>query len=116
MLAEIEKSKTNDLWRLIYGLGIRHVGERGAQVLADHFGSIDAIENATLERAEAVREIGPVLAASVRAFFDEPRNRELVEAFRQAGREADRRAEGRAGRPAAAGRQDLRDHRRRWRR
>ena len=56
----------NEVWRLLYGLGIRHVGERGAQVLADHFGSIDAIENATLDELEQVREIGPVLAASVR--------------------------------------------------
>ena len=49
VLGEIEKSKSNDVWRLLYALGIRHVGERGAQVLADHFGSIDAIENATLD-------------------------------------------------------------------
>ena len=85
VLSEIEKSKQNDVWRLLYGLGIRHVGERGAQVLADHFGSIDAIESATIEQLQSVREIGPVLAASVRAYFDEPRNRELIEAFRKAG-------------------------------
>lgn len=85
VLSEIEKSKSNDVWRLLYGLGIRHVGERGAQVLADHFGSIDAIEQATLDQLESVREIGPVLAASVRTFFDEPRNRELIEGFRAAG-------------------------------
>ena len=85
VLAEIEKSKSNDVWRLLYGLGIRHVGERGAQVLADHFGSIDAIERATLGELERVREIGPVLAASVRAFFDQPANRELIEGFRKAG-------------------------------
>jgi DNA ligase (NAD+) len=85
VLGEIEKSKTNDVWRLLYGLGIRHVGERGAQVLADHFGSVEAIEAATLEQLERVREIGPVLAASVRSFFDEPGNRELIEKFRQAG-------------------------------
>jgi DNA ligase (NAD+) len=85
VLAEIERSKANDVWRLLYGLGIRHVGERGAQVLADHFGSIEAIERASLDELQAVREIGPVLAASVRAYFDEPRNRELIEAFRTAG-------------------------------
>lgn len=85
VLGEIDKSKSNDVWRLLYGLGIRHVGERGAQVLADHFGSVDAIERATLEELESVREIGPVLAASVRSYFDEPRNRELIEAFRAAG-------------------------------
>jgi DNA ligase (NAD+) len=85
LLAQIEKSKSNDVWRLLYALGIRHVGERGAQVLADHFGSVDAIENASLGELEQVREIGPVLAASVRTFFDEPRNRELIDALRKAG-------------------------------
>jgi DNA ligase (NAD+) len=85
VLGEIKKSKGNDVWRLLYGLGIRHVGERGAQVLADHFGSIDAIENATLDQLESVREIGPVLAASVRSFFDQPGNRELIDGFRTAG-------------------------------
>jgi DNA ligase (NAD+) len=85
LMGEIEKSKRNDVWRLLYGLGIRHVGERGAQVLADHFGSVDAIENATLEQLESVREIGPVLAASVRSFFDQPANRELIDGFRRAG-------------------------------
>jgi DNA ligase (NAD+) len=85
VLAEIEKSKSNDVWRLLYGLGIRHVGERGAQVLADHFGSVDEIQNATLDELEAVREIGPVLAASVRSFFDQPGNRELIEGFRAGG-------------------------------
>jgi DNA ligase (NAD+) len=85
LLGQIEKSKSNDVWRLLYALGIRHVGERGAQVLADHFGSVDAIERASLGELEQVREIGPVLAASVRTFFDEPRNRELIEALRAAG-------------------------------
>ena len=85
LLAELDKSKSNDVWRLIYGLGIRHVGERGAQVLADHFGSVDAIVAASLEELQQVREIGPVLAASVRSWFDEPANLELIEAFRRAG-------------------------------
>ena len=85
VLSELEKSKKNDVWRLLYGLGIRHVGERGAQVLADHFGSIDAIEKASLEELQQVREIGPVLAASVRSWFDEPANRDLIEGFRKAG-------------------------------
>jgi DNA ligase (NAD+) len=85
LLAELDKSRSADVWRLLYGLGIRHVGERGAQVLADHFGSIDAIAAATLDDLQRVREIGPVLAASVRSWFDEPANRNLVEQFRQAG-------------------------------
>ena len=85
VLSELEKSKSNDVWRLLYGLGIRHVGERGAQVLADHFGSVDEIERASLEELQQVREIGPVLAASVRSWFDQPANRELIDAFRKAG-------------------------------
>lgn len=85
LLGEIEKSKGNDVWRLLYALGIRHVGERGAQVLADHFGSIAAIEGASREELQQVREVGPVLAASIRGYFDEPHNRELIEAFRHAG-------------------------------
>jgi DNA ligase (NAD+) len=85
LLAEIEKSKSHPVWRLLYGLGIRHVGERGAQVLADHFGSIDAIERASLDELQQVREIGPVLAASVRAWCDEPANRALIDDLRRAG-------------------------------
>jgi DNA ligase (NAD+) len=85
LLGEIDKSKSNPVWRLLYGLGIRHVGERGAQVLADHFGSVEEIEGASLDDLQRVREIGPVLAASVRAWFDEPANRELIHQLRAAG-------------------------------
>jgi DNA ligase (NAD+) len=85
LLKELDKSKSNPVWRLLYGLGIRHVGERGAQVLADHFGSIEEIERASTDELQRAREIGPVLAASVRAWFDEPANRALIDAFRQAG-------------------------------
>ena len=63
VVAQIERSRTNELWRLIYGLGIRHVGERAAQVLADAFGSMDALSAATAEQLQQTREIGPVLAA-----------------------------------------------------
>ena len=82
---QIERSRTNELWRLIYGLGIRHVGERGAQVLADAFGSMDALSTASIEQLQATREIGPVLAESVRSWFDEPRNRQLIDRLRAAG-------------------------------
>ena len=85
VLAEIEKSKTNPVWRLLYGLGIRHVGERGAQVLADHFGSVGEMQRASVDELQQAHEVGPVLAASVRAWFDEPANQALIEAFRQAG-------------------------------
>ncbi|HET9705530.1 MAG TPA: NAD-dependent DNA ligase LigA [Vicinamibacterales bacterium] len=85
VLSELEKSKSNEVWRLLYALGIRHVGERGAQVLADHFGSVDAIQQASLDELQQVREIGPVLAASVRSWFDEPANQRLIDGFRRAG-------------------------------
>jgi DNA ligase (NAD+) len=85
VVAEIDRSRQNELWRLVYGLGIRHVGERAAQVLAAAFGSMDALVAATAEALQATPEIGPVLAESVRNWFDEPRNRTLVERLRAAG-------------------------------
>ena len=85
VMSEIDKSRGNEVWRLLYGLGIRHVGERGAQVLADHFGSLAEVQAASLDQLQQVREIGPVLAAAVRTWFDEPRNRELVERLQAAG-------------------------------
>ena len=85
VVAEIERSKANDLWRLIYGLGIRHIGERGAQVLAKAFGSIDALVAASREQLQATHEIGPVLAESLRNWLDEPRNLELLDRLRAAG-------------------------------
>jgi DNA ligase (NAD+) len=85
VMAQIERSKSNELWRLIYGLGIRHVGERAAQVLARAFGSMDALLAATSEQLQQTSEIGPVLAESVRSYLDEPRNRALIERLRTAG-------------------------------
>jgi DNA ligase (NAD+) len=83
--AEIERSKTNELWRLVYGLGIRHVGERAAQVLSRAFASIDELCAASKEQLQQTHEVGPVLAESVRSWFDEPRNRELIKRLRAAG-------------------------------
>ncbi|MGE0461238.1 MAG: NAD-dependent DNA ligase LigA [Vicinamibacterales bacterium] len=85
LMGQIERSKQNEVWRLLNALGIRHVGERGAQVLADHYGSVEAIEAAPVEALQEVHEVGPVVAASVRSWFDEPRNRRLVERLREAG-------------------------------
>jgi len=85
VVEQIERSRTNDLWRVIYGLGIRHIGERAAQVLARGFGSMSAIGQATREQLQETSEIGPVLAESVRSWFDETRNRELVERLGGAG-------------------------------
>jgi DNA ligase (NAD+) len=85
LVAEIDKSRGNDVWRLIYGLGIRHVGERGAQVLARAFGSMDALAAADEATLTAVPEIGPVLAAAVREWFADPANAALVQKLAAAG-------------------------------
>jgi len=93
VLDEIEASKKLPLERVIYGLGIRMVGERTAQFLSEHFGSMDALmEAATLPngeesvaKLEEVEEVGPRIAESIRDFFLEPSNRELVDRLRQAG-------------------------------
>ncbi|MCX6544297.1 MAG: NAD-dependent DNA ligase LigA [Acidobacteria bacterium] len=83
--AEIQASKQNEFWRVLYALGIRHVGERGAQALAAAFGSIDALLGASRDELEKTRDIGPVVADALRAFLDEPHNRALVDRLRAAG-------------------------------
>ncbi|MBP7568743.1 MAG: NAD-dependent DNA ligase LigA [Acidobacteria bacterium] len=85
LVGQIDRSRSNAPWRLLYGLGIRHVGERAAQVLMAAFGSIEAVGRATVDELQAVDEIGPVVARSVREFFDEPRNQELLRRLREAG-------------------------------
>jgi DNA ligase (NAD+) len=85
ILREIENSKKLPLERVIYGLGIRMVGERTAQFLAEHFGSMDALMAASEEELQAVNEIGPRVSQSIREFFDEPKNVTLVERLREAG-------------------------------
>jgi DNA ligase (NAD+) len=85
VLDEIEASKKLPLERVMYGLGIRFVGERTAEFLAEHFGSIDELMNAGEEELQQVNEVGPRIAASIIEFFQEPRNRELVEQLRKAG-------------------------------
>jgi DNA ligase (NAD+) len=93
VLDEIEASKKLPLERVIYGLGIRFVGQRTAQLLAEHFGSMDELieaatlpdEEASLARLQEVTEVGPRVAESIREFFLEQRNRELIEKLRKAG-------------------------------
>jgi len=85
LLDEIERSKGAPLARVLFGLGIRFVGERTAQLLATHFGSIDALMAATAEELEAVNEVGPRVAQAIAEFFAEPRNRALVERLRKEG-------------------------------
>ena len=76
VLDEIENSKKLPLERVIYGLGIRLVGERTAQFLAEHFGSMDALMNAGEEELQEVNEVGPRIAESIVEFFQEPKNRD----------------------------------------
>jgi DNA ligase (NAD+) len=82
---QIERSKQNDLSRLIYALGIRHVGEKAAATLARYFRTMERVMEAPAEALQSVPEIGPVVAASVRAFADEPRNRQLIVRLAKAG-------------------------------
>jgi DNA ligase (NAD+) len=85
VLREIAASKKLPLERVIYGLGIRFVGERTAQFLAEHFGSMQALMDASEEELQQATEVGPRIAQSIAEFFQEPRNRELVERLRKAG-------------------------------
>jgi DNA ligase (NAD+) len=85
ILDEIENSKKLPLERLIYGLGIRMVGERTAQFLGEHFGSMEALEQAGVEELQNVDEVGPRIAESIVEFFSIPANRKLVERLREAG-------------------------------
>ena len=85
LLDQIERSKKQSLQRVLLGLGIRHVGERTAQALAEEFGSIDALIAATEEELTRVNDIGPKVAATVREFFSNERNLALVERLRDYG-------------------------------
>jgi DNA ligase (NAD+) len=85
VLAGIEASKQQDLWRLIFGLGILHVGAGSARALAGHFGSLDRIARAGAEELQSVRDVGDVVAESVVTWFGAEENRRLVERLRAAG-------------------------------
>src|SRR3984957_7530711 len=85
LLAEIENSKKAPLNRVLFALGIRFVGERTAQLLAEAFGSMDALMEASIEELQAVDEVGPRVAEAIHEFFAEAKNRQLVEKLRQAG-------------------------------
>ena len=85
LIEALEKSKKTTLPRFLFGLGIRHVGESTAKDLAKHFGQLDAIMDATEEQLLEVNDVGPVVATSLRTFFDQPHNREVVEQLRACG-------------------------------
>ncbi len=85
LVAALEKSKHTTLPRFLFGLGIRHVGESTAKALARHFGRLDAIMDASEAQLLEVADVGPVVARSLRTFFDQPHNREVVEQLRACG-------------------------------
>jgi DNA ligase (NAD+) len=85
LVAALDKSKHTTLGRFLYALGVRQVGETTAKDLAKHFGSLDRIMDASLEQLLQVKDVGPVVAQSIRAFFDQPHNREVAEQLRAAG-------------------------------
>jgi DNA ligase (NAD+) len=85
LLAQIEASKSRDLPQLVYGLGVRHVGERTAAILARHFRSLEALRAATVEQMDDIHEIGLTVAESVRDWFDDEGNVALCQRLREAG-------------------------------
>lgn len=85
LLEALENSKQVALGRLLFALGIREVGEVTARALARHFGSLEALADADVETLETVRDVGPIVARHVRAFFDEPHNRQVIEQLLAAG-------------------------------
>jgi len=85
VLASLDASKSRELGRLLFALGIRFVGERIARLLANRFGSLDALAAASEEALQETPEVGPKVASAVRAFFDDPRQRDRVERLRAAG-------------------------------
>ena len=85
IVAALEKSKQTTLPRFLFGLGIRHVGEATAKALAKHFGQLDTIMDASVEQLLEVADVGPIVAQSLRTFFDQPHNREVVEQLRACG-------------------------------
>ena len=85
LINQIEASKTRGLQRLLYGIDIRHVGERYAKILANHYRNIDKLAEATVEDLDAIHEIGLTVAVSVFNFFKNPRNLETIERLKAAG-------------------------------
>ncbi|HEY4084786.1 MAG TPA: NAD-dependent DNA ligase LigA [Bryobacteraceae bacterium] len=99
VIRNIERSKTLPMPRVLGALGIRFVGERTAELLADHFGDLDKIASASVEELQAAEEVGPKVAEAIREFFEERRNCELVDKLRTAGLQFKHAVKKRAGGP-----------------
>jgi DNA ligase (NAD+) len=85
LLDAIERSKTQPLWRLLFGLGIMHVGVSAARALADHFSGLNALMKASPKDLQRIPDVGEVVGASISQFFQEPANRAMIEKLRRAG-------------------------------
>lgn len=85
LIGAIESSKKQPLWRLLFGLGILHVGVSAARALAEHFSHLDALMDATAEALQRIPDVGEVVGASIAQFFREPANREMIDKLRAAG-------------------------------
>jgi len=85
LLNAIERSKSRPLWRLIFGLGILHVGVSASRALADHFPNLDAIMKGSVEELQRIPDVGEVVGRSIYDFFREPGNLEMIEKLRGAG-------------------------------
>ncbi|WP_297794614.1 NAD-dependent DNA ligase LigA [uncultured Marinobacter sp.] len=85
LLAAIDKSRQPVLWRFVYALGIREVGEATAKSLASHFGSLEVIAEADEEALQQVPDVGPIVAGHIRSFFDQPHNQETIASLKEAG-------------------------------
>ena len=81
----IAKSRENDLWRLLFALGIRQVGEKAAKVLAARFGSFDALANASEEELTAIDDVGPITARYLREWLESPQSKDLIARLKVAG-------------------------------
>ncbi|HKW97746.1 MAG TPA: NAD-dependent DNA ligase LigA [Bryobacteraceae bacterium] len=101
LIRNIEKSKQNPLPRVINALGIRFVGERTAEFLAEAFGDMDRVASANIEDLQMAEEVGPKVAESIYQFFREPRNQDLIERLRAAGLQFEYKAKRRQGGPLA---------------
>ncbi|HEX4641370.1 MAG TPA: NAD-dependent DNA ligase LigA [Chthoniobacterales bacterium] len=98
LLEAIQRSKTRPLWRLLFGLGILHVGVSASRALADHFSNLDAIAASSVEELQQIPDVGEVVGQSIHEFFREPHNLAVIEKLRKAGArfEAEPKAEGAA--------------------